>query len=302
MKTSEAVSYFLVHIEFVKKLSELTIKAYRQDLNLLLKTIERDLYVSQIDKQILANCVTRFFELEYSKASVKRRIACYKSFFNWLEDEGHIVESPFHNLRLNIKLPSRLPKNLSTNELKKMMVTAKSEAYSGGLKQRTMYLALELLLTTGVRISELTGIKVSDIFLEDNYIQIDGKGQRERQVFIVSDSIKKSLDQYLCLRANKTPLSSQLFVNSYGRPLTPQTFRLWISGLGKRSGLGRKVTPHMYRHSAATQLLEAGVDIRYVQRLLGHQSIATTQIYTSVTNLDLFNKVSVADIRGKVYG
>lgn len=302
MKTSEAVSHFLIHIEFVKKLSELTIKAYRQDLNLLLKIIEQDLNVSQIDKQVLANCVTRFFELEYSKASVKRRIACYKSFFNWLEDEGHLAESPFHKLRLKIKLPSRLPKNLSTTELKKMMVTAESEACGGGVKQKTLYLALEILLTTGVRISELTGIKVSDIFLQDNYIQIEGKGQRERQVFIVSDSIKKSLAQYLVIRANKNAQDSQLFINSYGKALSPQTFRLWMSELGKRSGLARKVTPHMYRHSAATQLLEAGVDIRYVQRLLGHQSIATTQIYTSVTNLDLFNKVSIANIRSKVYG
>lgn len=302
MNINEATGAFLHHIEFTKRLSKLTVKAYGQDFRLFLRILEGDLDVSLIDKNIITRCVTRLFELGQSKASVKRRVACYKSFFTWLEDEGKINESPFLKLRLNIKLPTRLPRNLSTNELRKLMIMAKNESDSGGVRQVSLYLGLEILLTTGIRISELTGIKLKDIFVDDNFIQIDGKGQRERQVFIVNDAIKKLLIHYLGLRARLNVLGDQLFVNTYGRPLSPQTFRLWMSTLGKRVDLTRNVTPHMYRHSAATQLLEAGVDIRYVQRLLGHQSIATTQIYTSVTNLDLFNKVSIANIRGKVYG
>lgn len=311
MNTSKACELFLSYSQYTKDLSPLTIKAYKQDLSLLVELTGENSAIESITRETIRQCVNHLFAKGQSKATVKRRLACYKSLFKWLENDEVVEQTPFYRLDLKIKLPLRLPRNLTQDELKTMYKTAKQEVaidvYRSqdllpyvNINQLSIFLALELLLTTGIRVSELTQIQLSDIHLVDRYIHIRGKGQRERRVFITNNNIKVFIEQYLRYRLTTQPDHTTLFINRLGNPATPQTIRIWMRNLGNQANLSRKITPHMYRHSAATKLLEAGVDIRYVQKLLGHQSITTTQIYTHVNNTELYETIVKANIQGAV--
>lgn len=313
MNISEACTSYISYARDVKNLSPLTIKAYEQDLSLLIKLTNSETTIDLFSRSCLKEVVKAFFKMEQSQASVKRRMACYKTMFSWLESENIIGQTPFHKLNLKIKLPHRLPRNLTSSELIKLRLAAiKNIGFDSNnlehwhaINRRSIndistLIGLELLLTTGVRISELTNILLDDIHLNESYIHIRGKGQRERRVFITTDSIALLITQYLKFRKKVTVSTSTFLINKLGNPVTPQTFRIWMKALTREAKLSRTATPHMYRHSAATHLLEAGVDIRFVQRLLGHQSITTTQIYTHVNNSELYRVIKEADIQGRV--
>jgi integrase/recombinase XerD len=313
MSIIESCQSYISYARDVKQLSPLTIKAYQQDLNLLTKLIDPEKTIGFLSRDCLRDVVKKMFKMGQSHASVKRRMACYKTMFSWLESENIIDQTPFYKLNLKIKLPHRLPRNLTSSELIKLRSTAVNNldfdsddieswqtVHRRHINDISTLIGLELLLTTGVRISELSNIRVHDIHLIESYIHIRGKGQRERRVFITTENIAQLITRYLRLR-KKVSASTDLFlINKLGNAATPQTFRLWMKALAKKAKLSRVATPHMYRHSAATHLLEAGVDIRYVQRLLGHQSITTTQIYTHVNNSELYKVIKGADIQGKV--
>lgn len=313
MNLTEASERFLSYAQLTRNLNVLTIKAYRQDLSLLITSLKEQKPIALIDRNDIEDCVKFLFSLGQSNSTVRRRLACYKSFFKWLENDQLIDQTPFARLDLKIKLPIRIPRNVSKLELSKMLRTARSslefdpyQTRSIGTKSRnktnqfTTLLSLELLLTTGLRVSELTNILLGDLHLEERYIHIRGKGQRERRVFITSDSIKTLLEIYLRFRSASNINHQNLLINRIGNPATPQTIRLWLAKLSKEANLDRKITPHMYRHSAATYLLEAGVDIRNVQKLLGHQSILTTQIYTHINDRKLYETIAKANIQESI--
>jgi integrase/recombinase XerD len=155
---------------------------------------------------------------------------------------------------------------------------------------------LNLLAATGLRVSELCSLKVGDVRNQSGEITVSGKGARERVVIIANQTVRKSLARYVEAKWRASDLEAALFLNSRGRPMTPQCLRLRLHGLVRRSSIAKPITPHMLRHTAATLLLEGGVDIRFVQRLLGHASIATTQIYTHVTDIALRNALERADV------
>jgi len=316
MKIDQASKTFLAYSQHTKKLSPLTIKAYQQDLTLL-SILTKNRSIRSIKSKKIIECVNKLFAKGETNSTVKRRLACYKCFFKWLEHQKLIKQTPFYNLDLKIKLPQRLPRNLNQVELKQLLKTSKKnlgisprDSYINNdvfliidkttINELTLLLTIELLFTTGLRISELSNITLDDIHLESRYIQINGKGQRERRVFITNESIKELLTQYLTLRLVTLPSHDVLLVNRQGKPATPQTIRIWLRKLSSSAKISRRATPHMYRHSAATSLIDAGLDIRYVQKLLGHQSITTTQIYTHVSNSELFQKISNANIQEKI--
>lgn len=313
MLLQDAKEQFIAFTENTRKLSPHSIKAYRKDLDSFIAIVGANLILNEVTRSTIHNFVNQSFSNGLSHATVKRRIACLKSMFKWLENESLVKNSPFRALDLKIRLPQRLPRNLSQSELSLLLRIARENV---GLNKSSIYLladfsliskssinhlnallCAELLFTTGIRVGELAQIALSDLFLEDSYIHIKGKGQRERRVFIVDKSIHNLISSYLSLRRVVSPEHQTLIVNSRGRPATTQTIRIWLKKLSKRAGLDRHATPHMYRHSAATELLSSGVDISYVQRLLGHQSISTTQIYAHVSHRDVFRSVAKANIR-----
>lgn len=313
----EACQQYLHHCEHTKKLSEHSLRAYQHDLKTFLHLMGVKASVETIEREHLYGYIEFLYSEGRSEATVKRRIACLKTLFKWLEKEGLSETNPFSDFDLTIRIPKRLPRNLNVDELREMLHYARTQL---GMNKRESYeslrppkrvttsefnqlntlTVLELLFCTGVRIGELTSIALEDINLYSQSIQIQGKGQRERKVYIPDKEITALLKHYVLVRMLKSPMHSQLLINSRGSPLTTQVARLLVKKNAEAARLTRNVTPHMYRHSAATQMLEEGVDIRIVQKLLGHESIETTQIYTHVQDTKLKNSVIEAGIRRKL--
>jgi len=162
-------------------------------------------------------------------------------------------------------------------------------------------LCLSLLACTGLRVSELCSITVGQVRTDTGEIGVLGKGSRERVVIVANTDVRKALSRHMQSLPDRGEPDAALFRNSRGRSMTPQCLRLRLHALVRRSRVGRSVTPHMLRHTAATLLLEGGVDIRFVQRLLGHASIATTQIYTHVSDAALRKALERADVMRAVF-
>jgi integrase/recombinase XerD len=165
--------------------------------------------------------------------------------------------------------------------------------------EATTLLAVALMVATGVRVNEVVGIKCHDIDLPGRSMRIVGKGRRERQVFLPNGWMKRLTRAYLNTRAALGVEHTHLLFNRRRDPLTSAAMRSRLGKAAREAGVGAKVTPHMLRHTAATQLIEAGVDIRYIQRLLGHASLSTTEIYTHVSDRALRRVVSDADVVGR---
>jgi integrase/recombinase XerD len=166
--------------------------------------------------------------------------------------------------------------------------------------ESTTLLAVALMVATGVRVNEVVSIKCQGIDLAGRSLRIVGKGRRERQVFLTNDWITGLARAYLTTRAALGLEHPYLLFNLHLEPLTPPAMRSRLAKAAQGAGLDTRVTPHMLRHTAATQLIERGVDIRYIQRLLGHASLSTTEIYTHVSDRALSRVVSKADVLGKV--
>ena len=309
MKLCNAVSEFLRHCEFVRLLSTHTLRAYQQDSDCFIQFVGPNTSIRKIQKSVLENYLKHLSEQRKAKSTIKRRFASLKSLFRWLERNDHIPVTPFHKAEINIKLPRTLPKHLSKQDLGKILKTAGTDLSTSRnpqeisrtqLRDFGVLLAIELMLTTGLRVGELTSIQIHHVDLQNRRIFVLGKGQRERYVFVSDSEIEGLLKFYLAARSYFSPEHDFLFVTSRLSKATPQFVRLQVHQIRKQAGLEKRVTPHMYRHSAATMLLESGVDIRFVQRLLGHQSISTTEIYTHVDSQVLEAKIQAAKVRRKV--
>ncbi len=271
-----------------KELSAHTIRAYERDLDKFrkfctvhhvdAKTLEASHIKAWVDTLHLAGL---------SASSRRRHLACVKVFCRWMEEEGLIEVTPFHGLKLHIKLPKRLPRNIGQNQLRQLFNALDQIEPAHGMERQTLRLSLELLIATGLRISELCNIKLEDIDFAACTIRVSGKGARERTAFILSDELQDLLNFYIQRRAKILQVTDHLLVTPTGNAVTPDYIRRKLHKFTKEIGLPQRLTPHMFRHSAATLLLENGVDIRFVQRLLGHASLSTTEIYTHVSESSL---------------
>jgi integrase/recombinase XerD len=197
-----------------------------------------------------------------------------------------------------VRLPRRLPRSVTADELRLLLsaISRRRPAFSALLLRLTVI----LLFTTGLRIGELAAVRLSDIDWNDGIIQVRGKGNRERRVYLVGEEVRILLTRYFKAR-QRIAVTDALLVNQRGRAATPQYLRRRLRESAEDAELCRRVTPHMLRHAAATHLIEAGVDIRFVQKLLGHASIATTQMYTHVSDVSLQRTLARADTLKRVW-
>ena len=231
--------------------------------------------------------------------------------FKWLEDESFISQDPLYRLNERITIPKRLPLTLSREEIGKLLLYSRSTItlpdpeltispdLSGSytpsyLNNYTCIVAIEILFATGIRVGELVNISQLDLDLNAGTILINGKGNRQRLVFITDPEIVVLIKFYQMIRDGYGYSASKLLFNSRGNNASTAIIRKLIRQAAENAGLERPITPHMLRHTTATHLLEAGVDIRYVQQLLGHHSISTTQIYTHVNTSHL--KTIITDL------
>ncbi|MDR0306686.1 MAG: tyrosine-type recombinase/integrase [Chitinispirillales bacterium] len=279
MTIKTAIQNYLTQCSDIKKLEPLTLKAYTIDLKQFYEfASSKATSVSELDKTLVQGYIEEISK-RYAAKSLKRKIASIKAFFNYLEFEDLIVVTPFRKIRVNIKEPKRLPKSLSLFDMEKLLSFLYSRPHVKKIFIRNLAI-FELMFATGIRVSELCNIRLSDINLEAQVLSVNGKGNKERLSVVSNPYVISALQDYLSIRPSTG--SPFLFINRIGRRVSPQSVRFFIEALGK-TVLEKLVTPHMIRHTFATLLLEEGVDITHIKSFLGHASISTTQIYAAST-------------------
>ncbi len=276
---------------YEKKLSPKTLKAYEIDLRQFIHfLIEQkcSLHATNIDKNVLRAYIQCLSSAK--PKTIRRKIATLRAFFNHLESEDYIEITPFRKLRFRMREPKVLPNVMSIQEIERIMrftYNAKqnlkeqpdSVAYQEAIRDIAV---VEFLFATGVRVSELSNLCDTKIDLETGRVGVKGKGNKERIIQVCNEDALFALKEYYTLFKKQIQQCGFFFVNRKGTRLSEQSVRFLVRKYTKLSGLERKITPHAFRHTFATLLLEEDVDIKYIQHLLGHSSIMTTQIYTHV--------------------
>lgn len=279
------ISSYLEYCLAQKRLDEKTIKAYRIDLIQFYNEIS----ISDPCK-IAPYDLEKYIEkmhLKYKPKSVRRKIASIKAFFHYLEYKNIILQNPFNKIQIHFREPVILPKTIPLYIVEEFLFTIykqRSAAKTNYQKRNALRDAaiVELLFSTGIRISELCNLKISDVNLIDGVILIYGKGSKERILQIANSSVLNILKEYKNDFYNEIMQCNHFFSCQSGKPLSDQSVRRMINKYASLSSIDLHITPHMFRHTFATSLLEADVDIRYIQEMLGHSSINITQIYTHV--------------------
>ncbi len=288
MRLSRAVDVFLCHCRLERGLSRLTMTAYQIDLKQFQEKQGQGLGIAGISKDRIRGYLA-WLDENYKPRSIKRKIATLKSFFSFLEYEEYIEASPFRKLRLRLERARSLPRTLSLSSVKRLLQSAYSfrdnavvgsRVYEEGTRDIAV---LETLFATGVRVSELCQLRESDVDLEHRHILVTGKGNRERIIPLCDKATLRALKHYKDMYATFLESGSVFFRNRDKRPLSDQSVRHIIKKYQQVACIPEHITPHMLRHTIATLLLENGVDIRNIQTLLGHSSLAVTEIYTHVS-------------------
>lgn len=279
---AQEITEYLKVCRYQRKLNEKTVKAYHIDLR------QFKSYLEQNELDLVRESVAQYvmyMNKIYRPRSVKRKIASLRAFCRYLEEEDRITVSPFAKLRVNMRTPLILPRTIPLRVIEQLLSASYRQINEGKTPyQRKCALrdtaVMELLFATGVRVSELCGLRLRDVSLPEGELRIYGKGAKERIIQIGNQSVLQLLVNYSAVYdiAEDGPF----FVNRCGRPLSEQSVRQIIAKYARWANISMTITPHMFRHSFATMLLEEDVDIRYIQKLLGHSSITTTQIYTHV--------------------
>ncbi len=277
---TELAAWYLERAEREDNLSPETLKAYRIDLNQFLAFVGG----RNVDKTLLSRYV-QYLNQSFAPRSVKRKLASVHAFYQTLLENELLEHSPFEKLHIHIHAPKQLPRVIPEDVVEGLLCCAYQGDISSDCWRLRDLVVLELLFSTGVRVSELCKLSRQTVTLSDRSVRllIDGKGRKERVIQIETPEIVALLEAYCCEFETEICEHEALLINDRGRPMEPQSVRRIINKYMGQIGAPLHVTPHMFRHTFATSLLEAGVDIRYIQSLLGHSSISTTQIYTHVT-------------------
>jgi len=282
---------FINHCKYEKNLSEKTIKAYSSDLaQLKMFLIEKD-FSSEIE-QITKTEIRGFLEAisKLKPKSIKRKVATMKAMFSFLEFEDKITVNPFRKMKIKIQEPKRLPKVMDIKDVNAMFKSAytrnslcKDSSEYSYLESLRNIVVIELLFATGARVSEIANLYEENIDFSLGSLKIKGKGNKERIIQICNKETLKILKEYHKCFKRKIQNSGGFFlVNRLGKKLSDQSIRGIVKDLSNEAKIQKHITPHVFRHTLATLLLEKDVDIKYIQSILGHSSIMTTQIYTHV--------------------
>lgn len=289
MSIRRHVDQFLRYCTVERQLSENTLQAYSYDLADFRKWLPSRIKIEDVKTDGLRSYLEDMISgRQLSVATVRRRIACLRSFFRYL-DEGKILTDPFTGWRLKLPRRKRLPRSLSQLETSTLLKLR-------ALRRYDLSTEIGLMVATGIRVGELCKILIGDVSPDGSKIRIRGKGSRDRVVYVTNQRLGAKIQALVARRQRLLGMQGTLFANRYGLPLQPHSFRSKLRSVARDAGLRQRVTPHMLRHTAATLLIENGVDIRIVQRLLGHSSIATTEIYTHVSDEALRKTLERADI------
>lgn len=281
MNVQSYVTPYLEYCKYRKELDAKTIKAYRIDLRQYFEFLkcenprkaEIEMYITELHKK-------------YKQKTVKRKLASIKAFYNFLEEEEIIYESPFRKIKVKFKEAVVLPRIIPRDEIEQLLnYMYVCSQKSKGKKRRYVLrdiAIVETLFATGARVYEISNIKRESIDLNTGLIRITGKGNKERYVQIGDSDVLNLLRNYYQANCTDIERAGFFFINNRGGRFTEQSIRIMLKKYSQNAGISRNITPHMFRHSFATFLIEEGVDISCVQQILGHSSIKTTQIYIHI--------------------
>jgi integrase/recombinase XerD len=284
-KLQTLIENYLDYCRAQKRLDEKTLKAYRIDLRQFSEQASVS-EITEITSETLENYIGELHQ-KYKPKTVKRKIASLKALFHYLEYKEIIDRNPFNKIQVRFREPVILPKTIPLHTVEVFLTTI----YNQRTKAKTDYqkrnalrdaAVAELLFATGMRISELCTLKNEDVNLYDGTILIYGKGDKERRIQIGNDAVIHILEEYQNNFQTEMKRCNHFFANQSGRALSDQAVRRMINKYTSLAAIDLHITPHMFRHTFATSLLEADVDIRYIQEMLGHSSINVTEIYTHV--------------------
>ncbi len=293
------IEQFLGYCKNWKSLNPKTIKAYSIDLRQFIKFSDGVFF-----KEIIC-CYIDTLHQKYKPKTVKRKIASLKAFTHYLLIQEVIEINPFNKIDISFKEPTLLPKTIPLNVINRILDCA----YNSLLRANTDYqkrcstrdiAVLEILFATGARVSEICNLSPSNVDLINHTIKIFGKGSKERMIQIENIDVLKALRAYYNEFINEITYCNFFFVNKLNRRLSEQSVREIVRKYTAMTEFDIHITPHMFRHSFATLLLDEDVDIRYIQKLLGHSSITTTQIYTHVAMAKQKEILSIKHPRNKI--
>jgi len=288
----ELITKYLDYLKYEKKLSNNTISSYKENLYVFLDSINKKELL-----KIESSDIKKFLEKENNKSSKTRAhyITVLNNFYTFLINENIINYNPLENIKLP-KIEKKLPDYLTIEEVDKLLDIPLNTAYD--YRNKAM---LETLYATGIRISELINLKVSDIDFNECFIRIMGKGSKER-IVPFNDICKEYLEIYINiyrLELLKQKDNKYIFINNLSKNISRQGFFKILKEICVKQGIKKNVSPHLLRHSFATHLLNNGADLRIIQELLGHSDLATTQIYTEVLNEKLKSDYEASHPRAK---
>ncbi|EOS41669.1 hypothetical protein C809_04104 [Lachnospiraceae bacterium MD335] len=277
---------YLEYCTAQKRLDEKTLKAYQIDLRQFSEQVSAT-EIALITTDMIETYIARLHNL-YKPKTAKRKIASLKAFFHYLEYKDLIEKNPFNKIRVRFREPVILPKTIPLHTVEAFL----SAIYMQQQNAKTAYqkrnalrdaAVSELLFATGMRISELCALQNKNVNLYDGTILIYGKGDKERRIQICNRNVIRVLEEYREEFSAEVGKCNYFFANQDGKAMSDQAVRRMINKYTSLAAIDLHITPHMFRHTFATCLLEADVDIRYIQEMLGHSSINITEIYTHVT-------------------
>lgn len=293
--SKEYLNNFKLYLEIERNFSKHTIRAYGSDILSFIVYLG-EFRLENVDHQKIKEYLNFIARFDYSKTTITRKISAIRMFYKYLYRENIVKNNPLKGV-MAPKYQKKLPVFLTEEEINKILNTIPIDTVQG-FRNRTIF---ELLYSTGIRVSELTSLNFGNLNLEENEIKVLGKGNKER-IVLFSNTAKSFLKTYIetvrkMLFQNGSDeiinQDSPLFVNNTGYRLQAQSVRKILKNVIKQIELPKNVTPHKFRHSFATKMLEKGADLRVVQELLGHANISNTQIYTHVSSKhlkDVYNK------------
>lgn len=281
MNLQEKVKPYLEYCIYRKELDAKTIKAYRIDLTQFFFYVQSD----EPEKEAIEQYITELHK-KYKQKTIKRKIASIKAFYSYLEEEELVEQNPFRKIKVKFKETVILPRIIPREEIEQLLnyiyasLSSLSRIqYKHSLRDAAV---IEVFFATGARVYEISNIRVENINLNSGLIRIMGKGGKERYIQISNTAVLDILRKYYAENEPEIKKSGYFFINNRGKRYTEQSIRLMLKKYTLKAGIQRKITPHMFRHSFATYLIEEGVDVSCVQQILGHSSIKTTQIYIHV--------------------
>lgn len=281
MDYKEQIGKYLEYCEFRKELDKNTLKAYRIDLMQFFEYVKEDIP----GKKKIEGYITELHK-KFKQKTIKRKIASVKAYYNYLVESEIISDTPFRKIKVKFKESIILPRIIPREEIEQILNCMYAQENKNSIKAYKYWLrdiaVMEALFATGARVYEISNLRKDSVNLNTGLIRIMGKGGKERYVQIASSEILCVLKNYYKENAEDIKQSGFFFVNNRGCRYTEQSIRLMLKKYTKLAGVERNITPHMFRHSFATYLIEEGVDISCVQQILGHSSIKTTQIYIHI--------------------